>query len=120
CLVGEGEGDYFVSPIAGLPRLLVVGGGHVGQAIAKLAVYLGFQTTVADERPEYTDAALFPPEVECVAGPPKEAVARFPKGPNSYIILVSKGHKPDAEALEGCIHDSVAYLGMIGSKRKVR
>ena len=42
----------------------------------------------------------------------------IPKDSDSFVVLVSKGHKPDAEALEACIHSKPAYIGMIGSRRK--
>jgi len=117
--VGEGR-RVFVEPIVPAPRLLVVGGGHVGQAVAKQMIGLGFEVSVIDDREEFSRAELFPEGVETLRGNIGELVAAFPKDPDTYIVLVSKGHRPDAEALEACIHSEVAYLGMIGSRRKVR
>ena len=110
----------FLEPLVAAPRLLVVGGGHVGQAVARQSLALGFDVTVVDDREEYARPELFPEGTKTIAGPIGPAVAEFPKGPNSYIILVSKGHRPDAEALEQCIHSDAAFIGMIGSKRKIR
>lgn len=117
--LAEGQ-DVFVEPIVPVPRLLVVGGGHVGQAVVRQAARLGFEITVFDDRPEFTRVELFPEGVVTAHGNVGELVAQYPKDRDTYIVLVSKGHKPDADALERCIHDEVAYLGMIGSKRKVR
>jgi xanthine dehydrogenase accessory factor len=114
-----GDRKVFVEPIVPAPRLLVVGGGHVGQAVARLTVGLGFEVTVLDDREEFSRAELFPEGVQTLRGNLRELVAGFPKDPDTYIVLVSKGHRPDAEALEGCIHADIAYLGMIGSRRKV-
>ena len=119
CSCADGSMVY-IEPVNLPPRLLIVGGGHVGQAVAAQACLLGFETTVVDDRPEYTRPALFPPEVTAVCGDIRAEVERFPKNGNTYIVLVSKGHRPDAEALEACIHSEVAYLGMIGSERKIR
>jgi xanthine dehydrogenase accessory factor len=110
---------FFVEPVVAPPRLLVVGGGHVGQAVARQARELGFDITVVDDRPEFARPELFPEGTTCAHGPLRKLVEAFPKDADTYIVLVSKGHRPDAEALEGCIHSNPAFLGMIGSRRKV-
>lgn len=112
--------DYFIEPVVSAPRLLVVGGGHVGQEVVRQAVNLGFVVTVVDDRAEFAAAELFPPGVSAHHGNISKLVAQFPKGRDAFIVLVSKGHRPDAEALEACIREEVAFLGMIGSERKIR
>lgn len=111
---------WYVEPVCTRPRLLVVGGGHVGQEVVYQAHRLGFEISVVDDRAEFTRSELFPEGVHPIHGNIGEAVLRFPKGPDAYIVLVSKGHRPDAEALEACIDEPLAYLGMIGSARKIR
>lgn len=115
----ESGEEVFLEPVAPMPRLLIVGAGHVGQAVARQGVELGFEVTVYDDRPNLATPDLFPPGVQTGHGDLRELVAAFPKDDDTYIVLVSKGHKPDAEALEACIHSRLAYLGMIGSKRKI-
>jgi xanthine dehydrogenase accessory factor len=112
--------ELFAEPLVPSPRLLIVGGGHVGLAVAQLAAPLGFETTVVDDREEFASPGRFPPGVAAAHGDLGQLVAGYPKDPDTYIVLVSKGHKPDAEALEACIHDDLAYLGMIGSRRKIK
>ncbi|MEX2015928.1 MAG: XdhC family protein [Candidatus Hydrogenedentales bacterium] len=112
--------EHFVEPVAAPPRLLIVGGGHVGQAVAHQATLLGFDITVYDDRAEFAQPELFPAGVRAAAGDLRQLVSEFPQDHDTYIVLVSKGHRPDAEALEGCIHGNAAYMGMIGSKRKIR
>ncbi len=75
---------------------------------------------MVDDRKAFTRPELFAEGVATAHGNVGELVAQYPKDRDTYIVLVSKGHKPDAEALESCIHDELAYLGMIGSKRKIR
>ena len=111
---------HYVEPVAAPPRLLIVGGGHVGQAVAQQAVTLGFDVTVYDDRPDIAQPALFPAGVTVAAGDVRKLVTDFPQDDDTYNVLVSKGHRPDAEALEGCIHGNAAYIGMIGSRRKIR
>lgn len=108
-----------VEPVVPRPRLLIVGGGHVGQAVAVQASWVGFDITVIDDRPEYTQPTLFPAGTALRCGEIAREVAGFPVDPDTYIVLVTRGHRHDAVALEACIHRPAAYLGMIGSERKV-
>lgn len=111
--------ELFVAPVSPPPRMLIVGGGHVGQAVVQQAAWLGFEVTLLDDRPQFAQANRFAPGTRIVCGPIAAEVERFAKNADSYIVLVSKGHRPDAEALERCIHSEAAYIGMIGSARKV-
>ena len=119
-LLATDEREVFVEPVVAPPRLLVVGGGHVGQEIVRQAVRLDFEVTVIDDRAEFARPNLFPPGVRAQHGDVRRLVGAFPQDGETFIVLVSKGHRPDAEALEGCIHGNAAYIGMIGSKRKIR
>lgn len=118
-LRGEGATAVLVEPVIPNPILLIAGGGHIGQALARMAVPLGFVVTVVDDRPEFTHPALFPEGVTARCGDTAKEVAGFPVTGDVFIVLVTRGHKQDAEALEACIHTPAAYIGMIGSKRKV-
>jgi xanthine dehydrogenase accessory factor len=111
--------EVFVEPVIPKPVLLIVGGGHVGQALAIQASLIGFDITVIDDRPEFTDPALFPDGVTTRCGDISKEVADFPINKDTYIVVVTRGHKHDADALRACIHSPAAYIGMIGSKRKV-
>jgi xanthine dehydrogenase accessory factor len=111
--------EVLVQPVIPKPILLIVGGGHVGQALARQAVLIGFDVTVIDDRPDFTNPALFPKEVTTLCGDIAKKVNDFPIARDTYIVIVTRGHKHDAEALKACIHAPAAYIGMIGSKRKV-
>jgi xanthine dehydrogenase accessory factor len=110
--------EIFVEPIIPRPLLLIAGGGHVGQALAAQAVQIGFDVTVVDDRPEFADTALFPPGVEILCGSLPEMIRQYPMDGDTYVVLVTRGHREDAEALAACIHRLPAYIGMIGSRRK--
>ena len=111
--------ESLVEPVIPRPILLIVGGGHIGQALARQAILVGFDVVVLDDRPEFTDPALFPEGVATRCGDIRREVEAFPIGRDTYIVIVTRGHKHDAEALDACIHAPAAYIGMIGSKRKV-
>ncbi len=111
--------EVFVEPVIPKPLLLIVGAGHIGQALALQATLIGFDVVVMDDRPEFTNPALFPDGVTTRCGDIAEEVANFPVAGDTYIVVVTRGHKHDAEALKACIHAPAAYIGMIGSRRKV-
>lgn len=110
--------EVLVEPVIPKPLLLIAGGGHVGQAVAIQASLVGFDVTVVDERPEFTDPALFPEGTRTYSGEMAQQIAALITD-DTYVVIVTRGHKLDAEVLEACIHSHAAYIGMIGSKRKV-
>jgi xanthine dehydrogenase accessory factor len=111
--------EVLVEPVIPKPLLLIAGGGHIGQALALQASLVGFDVAVIDDRHEFTDPALFPQgtTTHCCDIPKK--ITSLSVGDDTYVVLVTRGHKLDAETLEACINTPVAYVGMIGSKRKV-
>jgi xanthine dehydrogenase accessory factor len=111
--------EVFVEPVVPSPHLLIAGGGHVGQAVAQEALRVGFDVTVIDDRPEFAAAELFPPGVCVLCGPIAGQIAGCPLDEQTYVVLVTRGHRHDAQALTACIRRPLAYLGMIGSRRKV-
>ena len=82
--VGADEGLLY-SPVEPADRLLILGGGHVGQAIARAAASLSFRITVADPRPEFSDSSRFPAGVECVCSDFTEAIEGYCFGPERPI-----------------------------------
>lgn len=111
--------QVMVEPVIPKPLLLIAGGGHIGQALALQASLVGFDVTVIDDRAEFTDPALYPDGTATRCGDIPEQIAAGPIASDTYIVIVTRGHKLDAEALETCIYKPVAYVGMIGSRRKV-
>jgi len=110
---------YFLEPIRPLPRLLIVGAGHIGQAVARQGSWLDFDITVVDDRPEYATREKFPVGTTLVVKEIERAVREFSMSAETYIVIVTRGHSHDAEALRACIHSSAAYIGMIGSRHKI-
>lgn len=111
--------EVFVEPVVPRPLLLIAGGGHIGQALALQASLVGFDVTVIDDRSEFTDSELFPEGTTTFCDDIPRKIAALSTGDDTYVVLVTRGHKLDAETLEACIRAPVAYVGMIGSKRKV-
>jgi xanthine dehydrogenase accessory factor len=99
------------------PRLLVVGAGHCGRALARAAAFSGYEVIVADEREEQLDPAAFPPGARLVHV--KDDYSDLPlPDPKDFVAIVSRGHVTDGLAFRRLRHAPVAYLGLIGSKAK--
>jgi xanthine dehydrogenase accessory factor len=113
------EGRLYLEPHFPPPRLLIAGAGHVGRAVARQGKLLGFEVTVIDDRPELASREAIPEAHRFVVGPVGLALKRCPLGEDAFVVIVTRGHRRDGEALRACIGRPAAYLGMIGSGRKV-
>ncbi len=101
-------------------RLVIVGAGHVGQKVAALASDVGFRVWVADDRDDYCSKERFPTAERLLIGPIEQTAPQFVMDENTFCIVVTRGHNHDEEALFQVIDEPARYVGMIGSKRKIR
>jgi xanthine dehydrogenase accessory factor len=101
-------------------RLLIVGGGHVGQAVAQLAAEVDFDVWVVDDRPEYVTPQRFPSAERRISGSFKEILKSIEVTSATYCLIVTRGHNHDEEALYHLVNRGARYVGMIGSRRKIR
>ena len=99
-------------------QLLVVGGGHVGLALATMGDMLGFRVTVVDDRPEFANEERFPMAERVIAEEPAPALDALDINDSTYAVLVSRGHQLDEEGLRHLVGRGAAYVGMIGSRRR--
>jgi xanthine dehydrogenase accessory factor len=102
-----------------LPRLVIAGAGHVGKALAHLGNLLDFEVMVIDDRPEFASQENVPDADGIVVGDIASAVKEIPDSPENYFVIVTRGHRNDAEALRAALGRGAAYVGMIGSRTKV-
>jgi xanthine dehydrogenase accessory factor len=117
--VDAGNVEYCIR-IAATPKLVIVGGGHIGRILAQMSVPLGFRVTVLDDRQQFANPDRFPPPITPVAGDISAALKEWPIDSDTYFVIVTRGHKHDEAALRSVIGSSVRYIGMIGSRRKIR
>ena len=101
-------------------RLIIAGAGHVGAAVAKLAIDLDFQVTVIDDRADLAGADRFPSPIRPVVGDIEQTLRAQELGPRTFVVIVTRGHHHDEQALSAVIDSDAAYIGMIGSRRKVK
>ncbi len=111
--------EILVEPLLPKPLLVIVGGGHIGQAVAVQANLVGFEIVVIDDRAEFAHPARFPENVTVQCGPIGARVGGFPIAADTYLVIATRSHQHDAEALAACLRRRAAYIGMIGSRRKV-
>jgi xanthine dehydrogenase accessory factor len=111
--------EVLVEAVVPRPRLLIVGGGHVGQAVAAQASLVGFDIAVIDDREQFTRPAQFPAGSDLRCGVIGQQLTSASIDTDTYVVIVTRGHQHDADALAACLHSPAAYVGMIGSRRKV-
>jgi xanthine dehydrogenase accessory factor len=115
-----GEMSVFLEPIAGAPRVTVIGGGHVGQAVATVARQAGFRVTVVDDRREVVSGERFPTADRRLVGGVELLAGELEIDESSFVVIVTRGHRYDKEWVRAVVGLRPAYLGMIGSAEKVR
>ncbi|MFW6159754.1 MAG: XdhC family protein [Acidobacteriota bacterium] len=109
----------FIEPLFPLQRLLIAGAGHVGKATAHLGSFLEFEVTVLDDRPEFANKERIPEADNFLVEDIAAGIKNFLIDQDTYIVIVTRGHQKDAQALRECVASKAAYVGMIGSSRKV-
>ena len=100
------------------PRLLVFGGGHVGLAAARIAHEAGFAVSVIDDREEYASALRFPFAERCLAGEVSRAGELPALGGRDAVLIATRGHAYDLEALAWALRCQAGFIGLLGSRRK--
>lgn len=110
---------FFLEPIFPLAKLVIAGAGHIGKTLAHLGRILNFEVTVIDDRPEYANSENIPDADLIIVKNIGEAMQELNKRDDTYVVILTRGHKDDASALKPCIGSGLAYTGMIGSKNKI-
>jgi xanthine dehydrogenase accessory factor len=122
---GDGMLQLFIDVQAPPPQLLIVGAGHIAAPLAEIGRICDFEVTVLDDRPQYANRQRFPTADRVIAGAFAEELPRLRHGrqtfdENTYLVLVTRGHQYDVACLLEVLDDPVAYIGMIGSQRRIR
>ncbi len=120
----EGRVKIFVEVQAQPPKLIIVGAGHIAIPLASIAATCDFEVTVLDDRPQYAHPDRFPTAKSVIAGPFREELGKLRDAgaldSHTYIVLVTRGHSYDVESMLEVLDEPLAYIGMIGSKRRIR
>jgi len=118
-LVCGGRMQVFIEPIETTPTLCLFGAGHVAQPLAEMAKRVGFRVEVADDRVKFASRERFPWADRIVVEDFGVAAERMTLGPNTYAVVVTRGHKGDADALQAVLGKGLRFVGLLGSKPKM-
>ena len=118
-LVCGGRMQVFIEPIEGTPVLCLFGAGHVAQPLSRMARACGFRVEVADDRAKFANAERFPDADLLVVDDFPSAAARMTLGPNTFAVVVTRGHQGDAVALESALKHDLRFIGLLGSRTKI-
>jgi xanthine dehydrogenase accessory factor len=116
----DGKVDVFFEIIPATRKVIIVGAGHLAIPLVKFAKTLGFHITVLDDRVLYANRDRFPDVDEVLVGDMAETLRKIPITPFTYIVLITRGHQFDEPCLREVINSPAKYIGMIGSKRRVK
>ena len=119
-LICGGQMDVFIEPVEPAPNLYVFGAGHVGCSLVKMAHEAGFRVHVVDDREKFAAVERFPEGVDAVVDEPPIWIEAHPLPPTAYAVVVTRGHRHDLSTLRALVAKRLRYVGLIGSRAKVR
>ena len=111
--------EILLEPIQTDPTLYIFGAGHLAQALSPLGKMADFRVVVIDDRPMFANSERFPEADQVLVEPFEMVFENLQINPQSYVVIVTRGHLYDGEVLEQAIQTDAGYIGMIGSKRKI-
>ncbi|MDR0310264.1 MAG: XdhC family protein [Acidobacteriota bacterium] len=119
-LSGGRKAEVFFEVMVAARRAVIVGAGHLAIPLVQFTKILGFHTTVLDDRVIYANRERFPNADEVLTGDMAETLGSLEITPQTYIVLITRGHQFDEPCLRAVIHSKAKYIGMIGSRRRVK
>ena len=119
-LVCGGQMQVYIEPLESTPRLYVIGAGHVGHQLGRLAHTVGFKVHVLDDREKFASRDRFPDAEQVIVDAIPEWLHQADIPSNAYVVIVTRGHTHDLDALRALAARDLRYLGLIGSKAKVK
>jgi xanthine dehydrogenase accessory factor len=112
--------EVFFEVLRPEPRLIIAGAGYVAQALTRLAARLDFHIIVVDDRRDLADPQIFADSVQLSFGDIPQTIRELEPDESSWVVIVTRGHSLDKDALRAALESNAAYIGMIGSPSKVR
>ena len=110
----------FLEPLQPRPTLLIAGAGHVGQALCHLGSWLDFDIVIVDDRVDFASAERLPEANKIIVGDIATELRNYPITPLTYVVIVTRGHQHDESALHSVVESNARYIGLIGSRRKIK
>jgi xanthine dehydrogenase accessory factor len=116
----KGKLEVFFEVMPAPPKLVVVGAGHIAVPLVQMAKVLDFHVVVTDDRLAFANRERFPDADEVLVGDMAQMLKEMSITPSTYIVLITRGHKYDEACLREIIHSRAKYIGMIGSRRRIK
>ncbi|TEB04568.1 putative xanthine dehydrogenase subunit A [Pelotomaculum schinkii] len=116
----EQSATVMIAPYQPPHGLIILGGGHIAVPLAAIGKILGYQVTVVDDRPDFAHKERFPGADRVICCDFSDMESHLELGPSSSVVIITRGHQHDQECLRRLIKYPLAYLGMIGSRRKIK
>ncbi|MBI5100069.1 MAG: XdhC family protein [Nitrospirae bacterium] len=117
-LVCGGKILVYIEPIIPEPHLIILGAGHVGKALSTVARFSGFLVTVADDREEYANRKNIPHANDIIVRDFGSILGHVSVDGNTFIVIATRGHNHDLEAIKAALETKACYVGLLGSRRK--
>lgn len=109
-----------LEPPTSVVQLLILGAGHVALPLATMAKMVGYDVTVVDDRPSFANSFRFPTADKIICNDFEQALDAININPQTFVVIVTRGHRYDKVCLKKVIGHPAAYIGMIGSRRRVK
>jgi xanthine dehydrogenase accessory factor len=119
-LVCGGQMEVFIEPVEAAPEVFVFGAGHVGYFVAKMAHEVGFKVHVIDDREKFASTERFGDGIDVQVDEIPGWLAAHPLPATSYAVIVTRGHVHDLDTLRALASQNLRYVGLIGSRAKVK
>ncbi len=111
--------EIFIEPFVPSPVLLIAGAGHIAAPLAAIAHIMNYTVSVTDDRASFASRERFPTAKQLLVGDIEATLRNYPITPRTHIVLVTRAHSHDVQGLRAIIDSPAAYIGMIGSQRRV-
>jgi xanthine dehydrogenase accessory factor len=118
-LVCGGRMEIFIEPLESAPELAIIGGGHVARPLCAMAAMAGFDVSVIDDRDKYATSERFPEATRVEVSSFERAPELLKLGAGAYVVVVTRGHRGDADALAAWLPLRPRFIGLLGSKAKM-
>ena len=116
---GNTWAEIFIEPFVPPPVLLIAGAGHIAAPLAAIANVMNYTVSVTDDRASFASRERFLAAKQLLVGDIEATLRNYPISPRTHIVLVTRAHSHDVQGLRAIIDSPAAYIGMIGSQRRV-
>jgi len=109
-----------IEPPTSVVQLLILGAGHIALPLATMAKILGYEVTVVDDRLSFANSVRFSTADAVICNDFEHAIEGITINPQTFVVIITRGHRYDKVCLQKVIHQPAAYIGMIGSRKRVK